>query len=61
MRMALNQLQYMSLSKSVIQYDDMRKRLLSSSKDEDISPFKAVEKYACIRFYFLSNIFPYHF
>lgn len=44
MRMALNQLQYMSLSKSVIQYDDIRKRLLSSSKDEDISPFKAVEK-----------------
>ncbi|KAJ8560800.1 hypothetical protein K7X08_022660 [Anisodus acutangulus] len=46
MRMALNQLQYMSLSKSVIQYDDIRQRLLSSSKDEDISPFKAVEKYA---------------
>ncbi|KAK4712854.1 hypothetical protein R3W88_018761 [Solanum pinnatisectum] len=44
MRMALNQLQYMSLSKSVIQYDDIRRRLLSSSKDEDISPFKAVEK-----------------
>lgn len=44
MRMALNQLQYMSLSKSVIQYDDIRQRLLSSSKDEDISPFKAVEK-----------------
>ncbi|XP_009626890.1 replication factor C subunit 1 isoform X2 [Nicotiana tabacum] len=43
MRMALNQLQYMSLSKSVIQYDDIRQRLLSSSKDEDISPFKAVE------------------
>lgn len=52
MRMALNQLQYMSLSKSVIQYDDIRRRLLSSSKDEDISPFKAVEKYACIRFSF---------
>ncbi|MCD7471104.1 replication factor C subunit 1 [Datura stramonium] len=44
MRMALNQLQYMSLSMSVIQYDDIRQRLLSSSKDEDISPFKAVEK-----------------
>ncbi|KAF3652146.1 Replication factor C subunit 1 [Capsicum annuum] len=43
MRMALNQLQYMSLSKSVIQYDDIRQRLLSSSKDEDISPFKAIE------------------
>ncbi|CAN4084390.1 unnamed protein product [Withania somnifera] len=44
MRMALNQLQYMSLSKTVIQYDDIRQRLLSSSKDEDISPFKAIEK-----------------
>lgn len=44
MRMALNQLQYMSLSKSVIKYDDVRKRLLSSAKDEDISPFTAVDK-----------------
>ncbi|KAL8147962.1 hypothetical protein AgCh_005334 [Apium graveolens] len=44
MRMALNQLQYMSLSKSVIKYDDIRQRLLSSSKDEDISPFTAVDK-----------------
>lgn len=44
MRMALNQLQYMSLSMSVIKYDDIRKRLLSSSKDEDISPFTAVDK-----------------
>ncbi|OMO75794.1 hypothetical protein CCACVL1_16037 [Corchorus capsularis] len=44
MRMALNQLQYMSLSMSVIQYDDIRRRLLSSSKDEDISPFTAVDK-----------------
>ncbi|XP_010535736.1 PREDICTED: replication factor C subunit 1 isoform X3 [Tarenaya hassleriana] len=43
-RMALNQLQYMSLSMSVIQYDDIRQRLLSSSKDEDISPFTAVDK-----------------
>ncbi|XP_008790185.1 replication factor C subunit 1 isoform X2 [Phoenix dactylifera] len=44
MRMAINQLQYMSLSQSVINYDDIRQRLLSSSKDEDISPFTAVDK-----------------
>ena len=44
--MAINQLQYMSLSMSVIQYDDIRQRLLSSAKDEDISPFTAVDKYA---------------
>ncbi|KAJ8440901.1 hypothetical protein Cgig2_022757 [Carnegiea gigantea] len=43
-RMAVNQLQYMSLSISAIGYDDVKQRLLSSSKDEDISPFKAVEK-----------------
>lgn len=46
MRMALNELQYMSLSMSVIKYDDIRKRLQSSAKDEDISPFTAVDKYA---------------
>ncbi|KAI5667092.1 hypothetical protein M9H77_16945 [Catharanthus roseus] len=44
MRMALNQLQYMSLSMSVIKYDDIRQRLQSSTKDEDISPFTAVDK-----------------
>ncbi|CAI9278885.1 unnamed protein product [Lactuca saligna] len=44
MRMALNQLQYMSLSMSVIKFDDVRQRLLTSSKDEDISPFTAVDK-----------------
>ncbi|XP_042440978.1 replication factor C subunit 1-like isoform X2 [Zingiber officinale] len=44
MRMAINQLQYMSISQSVINYDDIRKRLLSSAKDEDISPFTAVDK-----------------
>ncbi|XP_020533153.1 replication factor C subunit 1 isoform X2 [Jatropha curcas] len=44
MRMALNHLQYMSLSMSVIKYDDVRQRLLSSAKDEDISPFTAVDK-----------------
>lgn len=45
MRMAINQLQYMSLSHTVINYDDIRARLLSSAKDEDISPFAAVDKY----------------
>ncbi|XP_057455870.1 replication factor C subunit 1 [Lotus japonicus] len=44
MRMALNQLHYMSLSMSVINYDDIRKRLLNNAKDEDISPFTAVDK-----------------
>ena len=42
--MALNQLQYMSLSISVIKYDDIRQHLLSSSKDEDVSLFVAVDK-----------------
>ncbi|CAI0447580.1 unnamed protein product, partial [Linum tenue] len=44
LRMAVNQLQYMSLSMSTIQYGDVRQRLLSSAKDEDISPFTAVDK-----------------
>ncbi|CAI8616102.1 unnamed protein product [Vicia faba] len=44
MRMALNQLQYMGLSMSVINYDDIRQRLLTNAKDEDISPFTAVDK-----------------
>ncbi|WCJ24375.1 Replication factor C subunit 1 [Euphorbia peplus] len=44
MRMALNQLEYMSLSMSAINYDDIRQRLASSKKDEDISPFTAVDK-----------------
>ncbi|XP_078433048.1 replication factor C1 [Wolffia australiana] len=44
MRMAINQLQYMSLSHSIINYDDVRARLLNSAKDEDISPFTAVDK-----------------
>ncbi|WJX43916.1 replication factor C subunit 1 [Trifolium repens] len=43
-RMALNQLQYMGLSMSVINYDDIRQRLLTNAKDEDISPFTAVDK-----------------
>ncbi|RDX91794.1 Replication factor C subunit 1, partial [Mucuna pruriens] len=44
MRMALNQLHFMSLSMSVINYDDIRKRFLTNAKDEDISPFTAVDK-----------------
>ncbi|KAG8372238.1 hypothetical protein BUALT_Bualt12G0045700 [Buddleja alternifolia] len=44
MHMALNQLQYMSLSMSVIKFDDIKQRLQSSSKDEDISPFTTVDK-----------------
>ncbi|GJN23699.1 hypothetical protein PR202_gb11368 [Eleusine coracana subsp. coracana] len=43
-RMALNHLQYMSLSQSVVKYDDIKQRLTSSAKDEDISPFTAVDK-----------------
>ncbi|KAM0937086.1 putative BRCT domain, AAA+ ATPase domain, ATPase, AAA-type, core, replication factor C subunit 1 [Dioscorea sansibarensis] len=43
-RMALNQLQYMSFSQSVLEYDDIKRRLLASAKDEDISPFTAVDK-----------------
>ncbi|KAL0436231.1 UNVERIFIED_CONTAM: Replication factor C subunit [Sesamum radiatum] len=43
-RLALNQLQYMSLSMSVIKFDDIKQRLQSNSKDEDISPFTAVDK-----------------
>ncbi|KAL8501028.1 hypothetical protein ACS0TY_020559 [Phlomoides rotata] len=43
-RMALNHLQYMSLSLSVIKFDDIKERLQSSSKDENISPFTAVDK-----------------
>jgi hypothetical protein len=35
----------MSLSQSVVKYDDIRVRLNSSAKDEDISPFTAVDKY----------------
>jgi len=53
-RMALNHLQYMSLSQSVVKYDDIRERLNSSSKDEDISPFTAVDKY--IPFFSISSM-----
>lgn len=52
-RMALNQLHYMSLSMSVIRYDDIRQRLLSSAKDEDISPFTAVDKYVAMFSFFI--------
>ncbi|GLJ21618.1 hypothetical protein SUGI_0402080 [Cryptomeria japonica] len=44
MRMAINQLQYMSLSFSVLKYADMKARLQSNAKDEDVTPFTAVDK-----------------
>ncbi|KAJ7519359.1 hypothetical protein O6H91_20G035600 [Diphasiastrum complanatum] len=44
MRMALNQLQYMSLRSKSLKYTDMKSRLLASRKDEDITPFTAVDK-----------------
>lgn len=44
MRMALNELQYMSLRMRSIKFDDVKARLSSSAKDEDISPFTAVDK-----------------
>lgn len=44
MRMALNQLQYMSLRSQVLNYADIRTRLMESAKDEDVTPFSAVEK-----------------
>jgi len=52
-RMALNHLQYMSLSQSVVKYDDIRVRLNSSAKYEDISPCTAVDKY--FPFYTISS------
>ena len=30
--------------KSVLEYDDIKRRLLASAKDEDISPFTAVDE-----------------
>lgn len=45
-RLALNHLQYMGLSMSVIKFDDIKQRLQINSKDEAISPFTAVDKYA---------------
>ena len=53
--MAINQLQYMSVSLPVINYDDVRARLLNSAKDEDISPFTAVDKYFKIFSYLFLN------
>eukprot|EP01018_Ginkgo_biloba_P023733 Gb_23963 [translate_table: standard] len=44
MRMALNQLQYMSLSLSVLKYADIKARLQGGGKDEDVTPFTAVDK-----------------
>ena len=44
MRMALNQLQYMSLRSQVLNYADIRTRLMASAKDEDVTPFSAMDK-----------------
>lgn len=44
MRMALNQLQYMSLRSRTLKYTDVRTRLMASAKDEDVTPFSAVDK-----------------
>ncbi|CAM6084916.1 unnamed protein product [Calypogeia fissa] len=44
MRMALNQLQYMSLRTRTLKFAEVRSRMLASSKDEDISPFSAADK-----------------
>lgn len=44
MRMALNQLQYMSLRSRSLKYSDVRTRLMASAKDEDVTPFSAVDK-----------------
>lgn len=44
MRMALNQLQYMSLRSQTLKYTDVHTRLMASAKDEDVSPFSAVDK-----------------
>ncbi|GBG82876.1 hypothetical protein CBR_g36402 [Chara braunii] len=45
MRLALNQLHYMSLKSSkVIKFTDMRARLVASAKDEDLTAFTAVDR-----------------
>ena len=44
MRLAINQLQYMSFSRSVIKYGDIRQQFLSGAKDADVSPFTVIEK-----------------
>ena len=44
MRMALNELQYMNLRTQVVKFDDVKARLRLSGKDEDMSPFTAVDR-----------------
>lgn len=44
MRMALNQLQYMSLQTRVLKFADLRARLVAGAKDRDVSPFNAVDQ-----------------
>lgn len=44
MRMALNELQYMSLRTRIIKFNDVKVRLGMSGKDEEMSPFNAVDR-----------------
>ncbi|KAG6545470.1 hypothetical protein Mapa_013072 [Marchantia paleacea] len=44
MRTSLNQLQYMSLRTTALNFNDVHTRLVASAKDEALSPFTAAEK-----------------
>ena len=55
MRMALNELQYMNLRTQVVKFDDVKARLRSSGKDEDMSPFTAVDR--CVMSFKYTSIF----
>jgi replication factor C subunit 1 len=44
MRMAVNELQYMNLRKQVVKFDDIKARMRSGGKNEDMSPFTAVDR-----------------
>ena len=57
MRMALNQLQYMSLRSQVLNYADIRTRLMASAKDEDVTPFSAIDKSVLIVSRFFSCLY----
>lgn len=57
MRMALNQLQYMSLRSQVLNYADIRTRLMASAKDEDVTPFSAVDKSVITFSHFFSCLY----
>jgi hypothetical protein len=61
MRMALNQMQYMSLRSPIVNYADMRTRLMMSAKDEDMSPFSAVDKLVSLYWLFILSPDQYKF